>query len=515
MRRLIFIALALVATAAFVAASASGEGEDSGGSYEVRAYFDNAGFLVNGEDVRIAGANVGSVADVTVSLPGEMVRENGDEDPGKAVAVLNITEPGFQNFLTDASCMIRPQSLLGEKFVECAPTQPRAPGTEPPPSLEQIPDGEIGEGQYFLPLENNGKQVDLDLVNNITRETEVERFRLILNDLGAGLAARGPDLAEVIRRANPALEQTDKVLATLAAQNKQLAQLAADSDAVLTPLARERQHLAGFIRNAAITGSAAAERRDDIVAGFEEFPNALTELQSTMVELQRFSEQATPVAVDLRRAAPGLTGATKALRPFSKAATISITSLGDTSAASADDLAGSAPVVRQLRKVAETSIPGAKNLKQLLSTLRRTGGIDYLMEFILNSSNVFNNFDDFGHFLFTQIQITNCVEYVVAPVTGCDANWFDATTSSAPASPDEIASGGVFRGEAGGGSGGQGAASEQDSIDASAGDSSTDDTTTPDETTTDDTTTDETTTPDGAEAQGTKDLLNFLMGDGQ
>ncbi len=499
MRRLIFIALALAVTAALVAASASGEGEDSGGSYEIRAYFDNAGFLVNGEDVRIAGANVGSVADVDVSLPGEMVRENGDEDPGKAVAVLNISEPGFQNFLTDASCLIRPQSLLGEKFVECAPTQPRAPGTPPPPSLEQIPDGEIGAGQYFLPLENNGKQVDLDLVNNITRESESERFRLILNDLGAGLAARGPDLAEVIERANPALKQTDKVLATLAAQNKQLAQLAVDSDAVLAPLARERQHLAGFIRNAAIAGSAAAERRDDLVAGIEEFPNALTELQSTMVELQRFSEQATPVAVDLGRAAPGLTGATKALRPFSKAATISLTSLGDATEASASDLAGSAPVVKQLRKVAEKSIPGAKNLKQLLSTLRRTGGIDYLMDFILNTSNVYNNFDDFGHFLFTQIQITNCVEYVTTPVTGCDANWFDASTSSAAAPPQEIPGGEVYRGEAASSSGEVGVRSERTAAAATPESANAANEA----------------TAEGESAKGTKDLLNFLIGDGQ
>ena len=157
-----------------------------------------------------------------------------------------------------------------------------------------------------------------------------------------------------------------------------------------------------------------------------------------MVELQRFAEQATPVATDLRKAAPGLTGATKALRPFSRAATISVTNLGDNAAASSSDLAGSAPVIRQLKKVAETAIPGAKNLKQLLSTLRKTGGIDYLTQFILNGSNTLNNFDSYGHFLLSQIQITNCIEYVVEPKTGCDANWFQTTTTSAPASPDQL-----------------------------------------------------------------------------
>jgi ABC-type transporter Mla subunit MlaD len=486
MRRLAVIGLLIGAIVVLIAATASGDDGD-GGSYEVRAYFDNAGFLVNGEDVRIAGATVGTVKEVTVSLPGEPVTADGAEQPGKAVAVLDISDSGFEDFLTDASCLIRPQSLLGEKYVECVPTQPRAPGSEAPPALEQIPDGEIGAGQYRLPIENNGKQVDLDLVNNITRQPDIERFRLILNDLGAGLAARGPDLAAVLRRANPALEQTDKVLATLAKQNRQLADLARDSDTILEPLARERQHFAGFIRNAATAGTAAAERRDDIVAGFAEFPNALRELESTMVELRRFSEQATPVAVNLREAAPGLTDATRLLAPFSRAANVSITNLGGNAVASQDDLAASSPVIRQLRKAGEKSIPGARNLNQLLMTLRRTGGIDYLMDFILNASNTFNNYDEFGHFLFAQLQITNCVEYDIIPITGCDARWFDEraeTQAPATTAPDSLDPAlGLDAPEAGGGA----------SADSSDGGGTT-------------------TTAD--EARGTKDLLNFLTGDG-
>ncbi|MEZ5074288.1 MAG: MlaD family protein [Solirubrobacterales bacterium] len=472
MRRIIAIVVGLLAIAGLIAATASGDG-DGGDGYEVRAYFDNAGFLVHGEDVRIAGATVGSVKEVTVSLPGEPVKRDGGDEPGKAAVVLAITDPGFEDFLSDASCLIRPQSLLGEKYVECQPTQPRASGSTPPPPLEQIPDGEIGAGQYRLPIENNGKQIDLDLVQNITREPEVDRFRLILNDLGAGLAARGPDLAAVIRRANPALQETDKVLATLARQNEQLAQLAEDSDTILTPLAAQRQHLAGFIRNAATTGAAAAERRDDIVAGFEEFPNALRELRSTMVELRRFAVQATPVASDLRRAAPGLTDATRALRPFSRAATISLTSLGDAAEASGDDLAASAPVVRQLRKAAKKSIPGARSLNQLLMTLRRTGGIDYLAKFGLNLSNSFNGFDDLGHFLLTQVQITNCVDFVTKPGSGCVANWAHAGAQSAVDLN------------------GLGAKDVSKGIDARALERA------------------------DAAAAGDKDLLNFLIGDGQ
>lgn len=433
MRRIALIIAGLIAAMALAVSGAWGGDGSDGGDYLVRAYFDNGGFVVDGEEVRIAGARVGTVADVDVSRPGEAVNEDGSPDPGKAVLVLKIDDGGFQDFLTDASCLIRPQSLLGEKYVECEPTQPRAPGSEPPPQLEQIPDGEIGAGQYFLPLQNNGKQVDLDLINNISRQPEVDRFRLIINDLGAGLAARGDELDDVIRRANPALRETNEVLSQLAAQNHQLAQLAADSDAILTPLARERSHVAGFIRNATIAGEAAAERRDDIVLGFQRFPDALEQLELTMDQLTKFAEAGTPVMRDLGIAAPGFTGATEALRPFSKAGTGALLSLGDATEAAGPDLAASSPVINDLHTLADATTPGAVELNKVLKTFRKTNGITDLMKLFLYTSNVFNGFDQFGHYLRAQIQITNCVDYVTAPTTGCDAGFVAPTESSAPA----------------------------------------------------------------------------------
>ena len=241
MRRIIATAalLAVIALAFF----AQGSG-GSGGSYVVRGIFDNGAFLVNGEDVRIAGAKVGSVSSVDVTMPGEWANRDESADPGKAVVVMDVSDTGFQDFRQDASCIIRPASLLGEKYVDCQPTQPHAPGSVPPPPLKVIPSGQPGSGEHFLPLQNNGKEVDIDLVNNIMREPFADRFRLILNDLGAGLAARGEELQAIVRRADPALQQTDRVLGILAQQNQALAQLATDSDRILAPLARQRrEHL--------------------------------------------------------------------------------------------------------------------------------------------------------------------------------------------------------------------------------------------------------------------------------
>src|SRR5215218_5056890 len=126
-------------------------------AYRVRAIFDNAGFVIPGEDVRIAGVTVGVVHDVEVT------------PEFKAAVVLQIDDPGYQDFRADASCIVRPQSLIGERYVECEPTRARGVGAELPGELRRIADGP-GEGQRLLPVQNTSKSVDLDLLGNVMRE---------------------------------------------------------------------------------------------------------------------------------------------------------------------------------------------------------------------------------------------------------------------------------------------------------------------------------------------------------
>ena len=212
MTRKVIIAAALVLAVVAVVLLVSDDDSGSDG-YKVRAVFDNGAFMVTGEQVRVAGANVGTIESVDVSMPGEPVAYRDGKAvavPGKAIIVMDIADPGFQDFRSDASCQIRPQSLIGEKFVDCRPTVPRAPGSAVPPPLKKIPDGEAGAGQYLLPLGSNGTSVDPDLINDIQSLPYAQRFRLIFNELGAGLAGRGDDLEVVVKRANPVLRDADR-----------------------------------------------------------------------------------------------------------------------------------------------------------------------------------------------------------------------------------------------------------------------------------------------------------------
>jgi phospholipid/cholesterol/gamma-HCH transport system substrate-binding protein len=423
MRKLL-IALAVAVVAVAIVLLATGSDDDD--AYLVRAVFDNSSFLVEGEEVRVAGATVGKIEQVDVTRPGEIDSyEDGRPQaiPGKAVLVMRIEDPGFQDFRRDANCLIRPQSLIGEKFIDCRPTIPRAPGSEPAPPLREIGDDQPGGGQYLLPLENNSSTVDPDLINNINRLPYAQRFRLILNELGAGLAGRGEDIEEVVERSNPVLRDVNRLLGTLGAQRNRLAQLSADSEQILSALARERTSVAGFFSNAGAAAEASAERGPSLEASFQKLPEFLREFRLTMRGLQGFSDAAAPVFSDLGRASPALTRATEALAPFSDASTVALKSLGATGEQAGPLIRAADPVVRKARDLARSGAGPTTNLAKFFVSTKKTGGWDGLVDLIYNTTASFNEFDQYGHFARGLITLSNCLDYEMAPKSGCAANF--------------------------------------------------------------------------------------------
>ncbi|HVI20094.1 MAG TPA: MlaD family protein, partial [Gaiellales bacterium] len=367
-RRVIAIGVALVA-AAVVVVLGTGAKNDNGGDYRVRAIFSNAFTVIPGEDVKISGVKVGRISELDVT------------PDNKAAVVLDITEPGFQDFRRDASCTIRPQSLIGERFVECTPTQPKSVGDPPAPKLAKIDKGD-GKGQYLLPDKNTINPVDLDLVGNIWRLPYRQRLSIIINELGTGLAANGDELRRAVREADPALQQTDKVLKILASQNQVLADLAKNGDEVLRPLARDKAKVADFIVKANTTAQASAERRTDIERNIQKFPAFLRQLKPTMEQLGGLADQMTPVLTDLGAAAPDINRFIKALGPFSQAGIPALTTLGDAADVGDEALLASKPIIGDLGTFAHEAKPLTKNLNLLLSSLQATGGIERFMDFL-------------------------------------------------------------------------------------------------------------------------------------
>jgi ABC-type transporter Mla subunit MlaD len=424
MRRVATVTLLLAVAAAAMLTTGAGR---SGGGYKVRAIFDNAGFVIGGEDVKVAGVKVGKIdsLDVTKNF--------------KAVVVLDIQDPGYQDFRSDARCQVRPQSLIGEKFVECTPTQKRAVDAPAPPPLKRIARG-AGKGQYLLPVSNTSKAVDLDLINDITRLPERQRLSLIVSELGTGLAGRGNELNQVIRRADPALAEVDKVLKLLASQNKTLSDLAKNSDTTLAPLARERRHVAGFIDHSSKVAQATAERSAALSADIQRLPPFLRELRPTMGRIGALSDQATPVLSDLGDVAPDINHLLLQLGPFSTAGIPALKSLGAAGKVGIPAMRDARPVVADLRRLGKVAKPVGKTARLVLESFKKGRGIQRALDYAFYQVAAVNGFDSFGHYLRARLILNTCSRYYTKVVSGCSSKFAasDAQASAVSASAASV-----------------------------------------------------------------------------
>ncbi len=425
------VGAACVAAILAVVLLATSAGGSSGG-YQVRAVFDDAGNLIGGENVEIDGVKVGTVAAVEAT------------PQAKAAVVLSISNPGFRSFRADASCTIRPQGLIGEKYVECLPTQAREEGAPLPPPLKRIPSGKEGAGEYLLPLENTHSPIDVDLLGDIQRLPERQRLTLILNELGAGLAGRGSDLRAVVQRANPALQELDKVLRILAGERHVLTKLAEDSERALVPFARVRGRVADFIAQAN-TVARATQRHDAALAqNLKDFPPFLEQLGPAVERLGHFAEETRPVFSNLGVAAPSIDTAFESLPSFSNSSTQFFQSLGRTSKVTGPAVVGTRGLLQRLKGLGSAGAPFSGNLATLLSSVRESGGLERLLDFIFLGAGASNGYDALGHFLRAEgVADAACLKYAVtltAKASGCIRKLLNQGANEASASSEARAS---------------------------------------------------------------------------
>lgn len=393
-----------------------------GGSsgYRVQALFDDAGFAVPGEQVRIAGAPVGTISAVSVT------KQN------LAAVTLSISNHDFVPWYANATCTIRPQSLIAERYVDCTP------GTSGQRPLRRITRGS-GTGSHLLPVTQTSSPIDPDIVQDISQDSVRESLSVILNELGTGLAARGSDLNAVILRADPALAQTQRVFNLLASQNRVLANLATDSDEVLAPLAKARSSLAGFVVNANTTATASATQSAQLAQSIKLLPPFLEELKPLMADLGQLATQGTPVVKDAGSSAAALDTEFKALVPFANSAKTAITNLGNAAQQSESSLVGSEGLAKQLEDVGTSAEPSSQALQKLLSSLNSTGGIEQLMSLLFYGVGATNGYNADGHYIRVAPVVGACTAYARTPVAGCSSNFIGASSASQAVAAEAVA----------------------------------------------------------------------------
>jgi virulence factor Mce-like protein len=362
---------------------------------------DNAFGLIQGGDLKIAGVRAGKLTELKL-----------DRKTNRALVGIEVTQTGFGDLRADTHCDVRPQSLIGEYFVDCQP------GTSP----RRLRPGAV------IPVSHTSSTVAPDLVNNVLRKPFRERFSIIVNELGAAVAGNGQNLNDAIRRASPALRETDRVLGILATQNKVLGNLVKNGDQVIGDLAGNKRNVQRWIGEARDTAKASAERQQQLAAGFRKLPGFLEQLRPTMAALGAAADQQTPALQKLSASSGQLEHFFKNLGPFAKASRPAFHALGDASRTGDRAVKAAGPVVSQLNTFSSGTPELGKNLAIILEHLdnrdhaveadpRSPGGKGYtgleaLLEYVYDQVMSVNVYDANVHVLKVALQGGgDCADY--------------------------------------------------------------------------------------------------------
>ena len=425
MKRIILSGALLLIVAAFVVVAGGAGSSGSQGTYKIE--IDNAFGLVKGAPFKVGGVPAGKVTNIEVCKV-----DVGAEckNPLHAVVTADISSKGFSQLRSDAYCRTRPESLIGEYFVDCQPGstgQLLTPGSHNP---------ECNKNYCTIPVTHTQSTIPFDLINNIMRLPYRQRFTLIINELGAAVAGRGGDLQAALKRAVPALTDTDNLLNLLANDSKTLQSLTANSNTVLTELANNKKDVQNFIVEANKAATATANQEGNFRSTLGKLPGFLEQLRPAMAKLDTAARTNTPVLENLNQAT-GHLGATQVgpdqlrdlftnIAPCSKphadskcgfadASLPALRSLGQASLTGRPALIAAQPTIHHLNQFAKPVPELAQNLSILtqdLDTQKRAvepdrrspggkgfTGLQALLQYAFNQPLAINAYSQFGHLL--------------------------------------------------------------------------------------------------------------------
>ncbi len=400
MKRALLSAAILLGVGAFMVTSlGASNGHTAAGTYKVE--LDNAFGLVAGADFKVAGVRAGTIQKIEL-----------DQKTLHALVTIDVTQPGFTAFRSDAFCQSRPQSLIGEYFIECQPGQngkPLKPGST-------------------IPVTQTQTTIPADLLQNVMRMPYRERLTLIINELGAGVAGRSGDLQAALQRAVPALTETDNLLNLLGNDSSTLQQLTVNSDSVITALADNSAQVQRFITEANNAASDTATQQANLSSSLQQLPGFLEQLRPALQKLGAAADANEPVLANLNAASGQLNRFLRDLPPFSRSSLPALRSLGQASVTGKTAVQAAAPTISHLNQFAKPTPELGQNLAIVLHDLDDRSravepdprspngqgytGLEALLQYVFNQTLAINTFGPFGHQLAVDAFVSSmCTPY--------------------------------------------------------------------------------------------------------
>lgn len=258
-----------------------------GGGDTFRAAFSEAGGLMAGDDVRIAGVKVGKVQDV-------------DLDGDHVVVDFKVTEPA--SFGTQTAASVRMKTLLGQKYLAL---EPAGPG-----QLEQ--DSEI-------PLDRTVSSYDIvNAFSDLATTTE----RIDTGQLATSLSTLATEFKDSPEDVRAALDGLSRLSRTIASRDVELKKLLASANSVSGTVAERNQAIESIIKNADLLLVELEARREDIHTLFVN-TSAMSQQVTGLVrdnraQLKPALDQLTKVLAVLQEHEKDLGDTIAAMAPFTR-----------------------------------------------------------------------------------------------------------------------------------------------------------------------------------------------------
>jgi phospholipid/cholesterol/gamma-HCH transport system substrate-binding protein len=310
--------------------------------YQLRARFANTLALEKSAGVYIRGVDVGTVSGISVL---------GD------VATVTFTVDGqYTPLHTNATARIGLKTALGEPYIDLTP------GSEGAPRLRN---GAL--------ITHTLRTVTVDQALQTLSAANESQIVALLHTAAGGAEA---PLAEqqvnaTITQSTRFVDQLATLTSTLQGQDGELSTLVSDGTTALTALGSRQASLSAIVHDGRIALSAVAAQSAAVRAGIHELPGLLSTAQGTLVTARPLLREAQPVAVDLTRAAPGLTVDFRALRPVSADADTVLADVPGFNRTAVGVLDRAVPTIEALRPAVRGAVPVLANLIPIGSYLQQ------------------------------------------------------------------------------------------------------------------------------------------------
>lgn len=405
MRRLLAITGLLVLGGA-IAALVLGTSAQGSSSATFAVIFDDARGLIAGQLVKVAGADAGTIENVTVTK-------------NFKARIEGSIESKFMPFHQDATCTIRPQGLIAENYVECDPGTPGSPVLKGNPPT--------------VPVTHTTEPVALTDLFNIFNLPTRERFQVLVDELGIGTAGRGDDFNAILRRANPALALADQTIGILDRQRAQLAQIIDATNTIAAQGAGHTAALQSFLDEAASLSTQTAAHSGAISQTVARLPGLLAQMRPALGQLNTVASSGTPLLQEIRAAVPGLNRVADDLGPFVASARPGLSAVSRAITQAIPAIRLTTPLVRTLRTYIRRSLPSTQLFSRLIVNLQAHGFVENFLSVVYYIGAALAEKDSISHLLSALLVESTgaCQSYATTPVAGCSAHYANVTGSTA------------------------------------------------------------------------------------